>query len=317
MLRTAQDIARHVFEIESESIKNLSNLLTSDFEKAVEKIADSKGRLVVTGMGKSGHIGAKISATLASTGTPGFFLHPAEAIHGDLGMLTSDDILLIISYSGETEEIIKLIPYIKKRDITLIAMTGRADATLVRESDLFLNIAVEREACSFQLAPTSSTTAMLAMGDALAVALMEVKDFQAEHFAQFHPGGSLGRRLLTRVKDIMRTDPLPIVTPQSDFKSIVATMTSGRFGLCVVQQEGELVGLITDGDLRRALERSEKSRFVFKAEDIMSRTPRYVLPNDMAVDAEKLMIENKINSLLVMDADRLVGIIQLYDIGIL
>ena len=310
-------IAREVFEIEANAIRHLSDLLTDDFDKAVHKIVHTKGRLVVSGMGKSGHIGAKISATLASTGTLSFFMHPAEAMHGDLGMLTPDDIVLAISNSGETEEIVRIIPHIKARGISLIGMAGRAESTLARESDFFLNVAVEKEAGPDQIVPTSSTTAMLAMGDALAVALMEARGFQPENFALYHPGGSLGRRLLTRVKDIMRTRPLPIVTPQSDFKKIVSTMTSGRLGLCVVKANGKVVGLITDGDLRRALERSDRSRFDFSAEEIMTRSPRSIAPDEMAVEAERIMIERKINALIVMEDTRLVGIVQLYDIGTL
>jgi len=313
----SRKIAQNVFETEAEAVRNLSKLLTDDFDRAIEKIVQTKGRLVVSGMGKSGHIGAKISATLASTGTLSFFMHPAEAMHGDLGMLTPDDIVLAISNSGETEEIVRIIPHIRSRGITLISMAGRADSTLARESDFFFNVAVEKEAGPDQIVPTSSTTAMLAMGDALAVALMEAREFRPENFAMFHPGGSLGRRLLTRVKDLMRTKPLPVVTPKSDFKQIISTMTTGRMGLCVVQKNDQVVGLITDGDLRRALERSDRSRFDFSAEEIMTRSPRTIAPDEMAVEAERIMIKHKINALIVMDDIRLVGVVQLYDIGIL
>ncbi|WP_257839913.1 KpsF/GutQ family sugar-phosphate isomerase, partial [Campylobacter jejuni] len=207
-----------------------------------------------------GHIGAKIAATLASTGTPSFFIHPGEALHGDLGMLTPEDVLIAISNSGETEEILKIIPAIKKRKIPLIVMCGKKNSTLVKQSDIFLNIAVKKEACPLQLAPMSSTTATLVMGDALAAALMKVRNFKPDDFALFHPGGSLGRRLLTKVKDLMVSSNLPIVHPDTEFNDLVDVMTSGKLGLCVVLENEKLVGIITDGDLRRALKTSDKPR---------------------------------------------------------
>ena len=206
-----KNVAKEVMNRESESVKNLTNLLTDDFDECVKKITKSAGRLVITGMGKSGHIGKKIAATLASTGTPSFFMHPAEAIHGDLGMLTENDILLAISNSGESEEVVKLIPIVKKMNILLIGMSGNIDSTLAKHSDYFLDITIKEEACPLQLAPMSSTTVSLVMGDALAAALMIAKDFKPENFALFHPGGSLGKKLLTHVKDIMKSDNLPIV----------------------------------------------------------------------------------------------------------
>lgn len=309
------NLAKNVFDIESESILNLKNQLTEDFEKAIQAILTSKGRLVVTGMGKSGHIGVKISATLASTGTPSFFMHPAEAIHGDLGMLTSDDILLAISNSGESEEVVRIIPIVKQRGIILIGMAGNIDSTLAKNSDYFLNISIEREACPLELAPTSSTTATLAMGDALAVVLMKERDFKPEDFAMFHPGGSLGRKLLTKVKDIMHSSNLPIVKKDSSFQEIIEVITLGRLGLAVVVEEKQVIGIITDGDLRRALNHSDKPRFGLVAEEIMTKNPKIISSSEMAVEAEKYMLENTINELIVLDNNQLVGIVQLFDTG--
>jgi len=309
------DIAKNVFKVEAEAVKNLSNLLNEDFNQSIENILQSKGRLVITGMGKSGHIGVKIAATLASTGTPSFFMHPAEAIHGDLGMLTKDDILLAISSSGESEEIVKIIPLVKRMGITLIGMAGKVNSTLAKESKYFLNIAIEKEACPLQLAPMSSTTATLAMGDALAAALMEARNFKPEEFAMYHPGGSLGKKLLTKVKDIMRFKNLPIVTSQSKFQEIIHTMTSGKLGLCIVLDDKKINGIITDGDLRRVLEIIDKPIFELMAQDIMTLSPLVISQYEMAIDAEEFMLKNKINDLLVVDDGLLCGVVQLFDTG--
>ncbi|EAJ5686843.1 KpsF/GutQ family sugar-phosphate isomerase [Campylobacter lari] len=308
-------IAKEVFEIESKTILDLCDNLDEDFNKAVELILSSKGRCVISGMGKSGHIGAKIAATLASTGTPSFFMHPGEALHGDLGMLTSEDVLLAISNSGETEEVLKLIPVIKKRKIPLIVMAGNQNSTLAKQADIFINIAVKKEACPLQLAPTSSTTATLAMGDAIAVALMRARNFRPDDFALFHPGGSLGRKLLTRVGDLMVSNNLPIVSPESEFNELVDVMTSGKLGLCVVLENEKLVGIITDGDLRRALRANGKPRFDFKAKEIMSEKPKTIEASAMASEAEELMLKHKIKEIVVTQDEKIVGIIQLYAIG--
>ena len=221
-------IAKEVFEIEAEAIRNLSENLDHNFSKAIKLILDIKGRCIISGMGKSGHIGAKIAATLASTGTPSFFMHPGEALHGDLGMITSEDVLIAISNSGETEELLKIIPAVKRRQIPLIAMSGNVKSTLAKQAEIFLNIAIKKEACPLQLAPMSSTTATLVMGDAIAAALMKARKFQPDDFALFHPGGSLGRKLLTKVKDLMVSKKLPIVNPQTEFNELVDVMTSGK-----------------------------------------------------------------------------------------
>ncbi|EGO4876473.1 KpsF/GutQ family sugar-phosphate isomerase [Campylobacter lari] len=308
-------IAKEVFEIESKTILDLRDNLDEGFNKAIELILSIKGRCVVSGMGKSGHIGTKIAATLASTGTPSFFMHPGEALHGDLGMLTSEDVLLAISNSGETEEVLKLIPVIKKRKILLIVMTGNQNSTLAKQADIFINIAVKKEACPLQLAPTSSTTATLAMGDAIAVALMRARKFRPDDFALFHPGGSLGRKLLTRVGDLMVSNNLPIVSPESEFNELVDVMTSGKLGLCMVLENEKLVGIITDGDLRRALRANDKPRFDFKAKEIMSESPKTIEASAMASEAEELMLKYKIKEIVVTQDEKIVGIIQLYAIG--
>lgn len=308
-------IAREVFEIEAKSIQDLALNLDENFSKSVELILRSKGRLVITGMGKSGHIGAKIAATLASTGTPSFFMHPGEALHGDLGMLTSEDVVIAISNSGETEEILKIVPAIKHRQIPLIVMAGNKKSTLVKQANVFLNIAVKKEACPLQLAPMSSTTATLVMGDALAAALMRARNFKPDDFALFHPGGSLGRKLLTKVKDLMVSKNLPIVHPNTEFNDLVDVMTSGKLGLCVVLENEKLVGIITDGDLRRALKANDKPRFDFKAKEIMSKNPKVVDANAMASEAEEIMLKYKIKEIIVEKNGKVTGIIQLYAIG--
>ncbi|MCV3482714.1 KpsF/GutQ family sugar-phosphate isomerase [Campylobacter sp. CNRCH_2014_0184h] len=308
-------IAKEVFEIESKTILDLCDNLDEGFNKVIDLILSIKGRCVVSGMGKSGHIGAKIAATLASTGTPSFFMHPGEALHGDLGMLTSEDVLLAISNSGETEEVLKLIPVIKKRKIPLIVMAGNQYSTLAKQADIFINIAVKKEACPLQLAPTSSTTATLAMGDAIAVALMRARNFRPDDFALFHPGGSLGRKLLTRVGDLMVSNNLPIVSPESEFNELVDVMTSGKLGLCIVLENEKLVGIITDGDLRRALRANDKPRFDFKAKEIMSDSPKTIEASAMASEAEELMLKHKIKEIVVTQDEKIVGIIQLYAIG--
>lgn len=307
-------IAKEVFATEARTISDLGTKLNADFEKSIELILRTKGRLVVSGMGKSGHIGAKIAATLASTGTPSFFMHPAEALHGDLGMLTNDDTLLAISNSGESEEILKIIPAIKKRGIKLIAMSGNLNSTLAKQADFVLDISVQKEACPLQLAPMSSTTATLAMGDAIAACLMKERNFKPENFALFHPGGSLGKKLLTKVSDVM-VSALPKVAEDTGFKELIDVMTSGKLGLCLVMSGEKLVGVITDGDLRRVLKASDKPSFDFIASQIMSKNPKVISADAMTTQAEELMIKHKIKELPVARAGKIVGIVQLYDIG--
>ncbi|GAB6035337.1 KpsF/GutQ family sugar-phosphate isomerase [Galenea microaerophila] len=308
-----QTIAQRVFEIEAQAIAHLSEQLDSQFDQSVEAILNTQGRVVICGMGKSGLIGKKIVATLASTGTPCFFMHPGEAFHGDLGMVTPEDIFVAISNSGETEEVIKLIPFLKDNGNTIIAMTGRPESTLAQNANFHLNIAVPQEACPHQLAPTSSTTATLVMGDALAVALMEARQFQPQDFARFHPGGSLGRKLLTRVKHEMRSQNLPFIESNTPMKEVIHTMSEGRLGLCIVDQ-GK--GIITDGDLRRHMEQDAIGLMQKTAGEIMNPNPTTIDENTKLTEAEALMNEKKITSLLVTNADKqIVGVIQIYDLN--
>ena len=310
-------LAQEVFEIEAKEIANLSHRLTDDFEKSINAILESSGKLIVSGMGKSGIIGKKIAATLASTGTPSFFLHPGEAYHGDLGMIEENDIVLLISNSGETDEVLKLIPFLKHQKNCTISMSGNNDSTLAKNTNYHLNIAVEKEACPLFLAPTSSTTATLVMGDALAVTLMKLRDFKEENFAKFHPGGSLGRRLLTTVGDVMKKHELPITNSNATIKEVIQRITEGKLGLVVVTDENRINGVITDGDIRRAMESREKEFFGLLAKNLMSLQPKVIDESEKLITASAIMSENKINSLLVVNAmNDFVGVVQMYDLGL-
>ena len=310
-------LAQEVFEIESKEIANLSKRLTDDFEKAINAILQSSGKLIVSGMGKSGIIGKKIAATLASTGTPSFFLHPGEAYHGDLGMIEENDIVLLISNSGETDEVLKLIPFLKHQKNCTISMSNNDDSTLAKNTNYHLNIAVDKEACPLFLAPTSSTTATLVMGDALAVTLMKLRDFKEENFAKFHPGGSLGRRLLTTVGDVMKKKNLPIISSQATIKEVIQRISEGKLGLVVIIDNYKIIGIITDGDIRRTMESREKDFFNLKAEDLMSNHPKLIYETDKLISASTIMSQHKINSLLVVnESNDLVGVVQVYDLGV-
>ncbi|MEN8858279.1 MAG: KpsF/GutQ family sugar-phosphate isomerase [Flavobacteriaceae bacterium] len=310
-------LAQEVFEIEAKEISNLSNRLTEDFEKAIKAILESSGKLIVSGMGKSGIIGKKIAATLASTGTPSFFLHPGEAYHGDLGMIEENDVVLLISNSGETDEVLKLIPFLKHQKNCTISMSGNDNSTLAKNTNYHLNIAVEKEACPLLLAPTSSTTATLVMGDAIAVTLMKLRNFKEENFAKFHPGGSLGRRLLTTVGDVMKKDKLPITNSEATIKEVIQKITEGKLGLVVILDKNQIKGIITDGDIRRTMESREKEFFGLNAKDLMSSHPKSIQENDKLISASNLMSENKINSLLVVnETNDFVGVVQMYDLGL-
>ena len=310
-------LAQEVFEIEAKEIANLSHRLTDDFEKSINAILESSGKLIVSGMGKSGIIGKKIAATLASTGTPSFFLHPGEAYHGDLGMIEENDVVLLISNSGETDEVLKLIPFLKHQKNCTISMSGNNDSTLAKNTNYHLNIAVEKEACPLFLAPTSSTTATLVMGDALAVTLMKLRDFKEENFAKFHPGGSLGRRLLTTVGDVMKKHELPITNSNATIKEVIQRITEGKLGLVVVTDKNGINGVITDGDIRRAMESREKEFFGLLAKNLMSLHPKLIDESEKLITASTIMSENKINSLLVVNAmNDFVGVVQMYDLGL-
>ena len=310
-----KESAVNTFRAEAEAVQSLAGQLTDDFEKAVRAILATHGKVIVTGMGKSGLVGRKIAATLASTGTPSFFLHPGEAYHGDLGMIEAGDIVLALSNSGQTDEVLRLIPYLQECGNTVIAMTGNAGSTLAKNSTYHLDVSVKSEACPLSLAPTCSTTAQLAMGDALAVALMNERGFRAEDFARFHPGGSLGRRLLTRVGDVMRSEHLPTASPSSRLGEVIITISDARMGVAVILDEGKIAGIVTDGDVRRAMLKYGARFFDITADEIMTRTPKTVSVADRLTDAEQLMQDNKIHSLIVVDRDgKLAGIVELYDL---
>ncbi|HRE75708.1 MAG TPA: KpsF/GutQ family sugar-phosphate isomerase [Flavobacteriales bacterium] len=315
MAASHRNHAREVFRIEAKAVADLSALLDASFDLAIETILRNKGRLVISGVGKSGIIARKIAATMASTGTPSLFMHPVEAFHGDLGMLKKEDVFLAISYSGETEELLRIVPFIRDRKIALLSITGNPKSTLARNSTAHLNVKVHKEACPLELAPTSSTTATLAMGDAMAVALMKARKFRSEDFAQFHPGGSLGRKLLTTVEQVMFREHLPLVTPTTTLSDVIAIMTKGRLGLAVVQVDKTVKGIITDGDLRRAMDKHKEKLFSKKASDIMTAKPRAIAKNMKLAEAEEMMSKLKIASLLVVEKNKLAGIVQLYSIN--
>jgi arabinose-5-phosphate isomerase len=302
------DVAKEVFEIESKAVLHLSDNLDDDFSGAIDSILCSKGRLIICGMGKSGIIGKKIAATLASTGTPCFFMHPGEAYHGDLGMVTPEDVFLALSYSGETDEVIKLIPFLIDNDNILISMTGNSNSTLALSSRFHLNVAVEKEACPLQLAPTASTTATLAMGDALAVTLMKTRDFQPENFARFHPGGTLGRRLLSRVENEMVSEKLPFIDGDAGILDLIQTISQGALGICIVN--GNEVGIVTDGDLRRALEMHGESIFNKSVKDIMTLEPAAAAVGTRMEDALILMDKLKVTTLLITKEKTIVGVLK-------
>jgi arabinose-5-phosphate isomerase len=308
--------ARTVLDIEAEAIISLKDRLDVSFQRAIELILNCRGRVVVCGIGKSGHVGRKIASTLASTGTPAFFVHAAEASHGDLGMITRDDLFIAVSNSGESAELLVIVPLIKRRGAKLIALTGRLDSSLGAEADVSLFASAEKEACPLNLAPTASTTAALALGDAIAVALMKARGFSDRDFASSHPGGKLGRQLLTHVRDVMRTgDVLPHVDERAMLSEALLEMTRGRMGItAILDGLDRVIGIFTDGDLRRALPRIKDFHSTPIAQ-IMTRSPRTVTPAQLAVEAVQVMEQYKVNHLLVVDAnDRLVGALNMHDL---
>lgn len=297
---------------EAQALLELIPSINADFDRAIDIILTCKGKLIVTGVGKSGHIGAKIAATLSSTGTPSFFMNSLDAYHGDLGMITCDDVVLAISHSGHTDELLRFIPILQERHVPIIGMSGNPQSLLAQYSDVHLNICVEHEACPLDLAPTSSTTATLAMGDALACALMVARNFQASDFAQFHPGGTLGKRLLTKASEVMLSEELPTVPPSMRLGEAVIHVSRGRLGLVVVVMQDDIIqGIVTDGDVRRAMERSQANFFNLTVADIMSRQPKIVSPAARISEIEALMHANKIHSVLVADDEKhLLGIVD-------
>jgi arabinose-5-phosphate isomerase len=310
------DTARRVLRIEAQSIQDVLARLDATFEKAVDILFACKGRVVVTGMGKSGLVSRKISATLSSTGTPSFFLHPAEAVHGDLGMLAKGDAMLAVSYSGETEEIIRLLEALKRLEIPLVTLTGRIDSTLAGASEVTLDVSVKEEACSLNLAPTASTTVAMAVGDALAVSLLERRDFHHDDFAALHPAGRLGRKLL-RVEHVMHTgDALPRVSPDSTMPDVIHEMSAKGLGMTTIMQpDGRLAGILTDGDLRRLMEKHRGATLEINASAAMTRNPQTIGPHVLASEALNVMEKRKITSIVVVDeAKAVLGVVHLHDL---
>ncbi len=311
---------RRVIRIEAEALSALEKRIDGHFVVAVKFCHDCKGRVVIIGMGKSGHIGKKISATMASTGTPAFFLHPSEGIHGDLGMISRDDVVLTISNSGETEEILRILPAIKRLDLKLITMTGKIDSSLAKASDIVLDVSVREEACPLGLAPTASTTTALAMGDALAVALLQMKGFKKEDFAFFHPGGSLGRNLLLKVMDVMHTgEEIPTVQETTPMREVVLEMSAKKLGMTtVVTEKGTFSGVVTDGDLRRLIKdvnRGQTDIFSLPAAQVMNASPKTILSEALAAEAVHRMEIFSITSLVAVDKEGLMkGVVHLHDL---
>lgn len=310
------DLAKEVLQIEADAIRRLTERIGSDFEKAVHLLLTCKGHVVVTGMGKSGAIGRKIAATLSSTGTPSLFLHPAEGVHGDLGAITPNDVVIALSYSGETDELLTILPAIKRLGVPLIVLTGNPNSTLAKAADVVLDVSVEREACPLNLAPTASAAVMLAMGDALALAAMKARRFTQEDFARLHPAGALGRRLLLRVRDLMRTgERLALVHFREPTKAAFAAITKARAGACViVDDKGKLCGIVTDGDLRRALLR-DVNLFNAPVTEVMTRSPKIIHPDALATEALRLMQNYQIDDLPVVDeSGHPIGMLDVQDL---
>jgi arabinose-5-phosphate isomerase len=308
-----KDYAIQCFKDEAAAVLGLTEKLDDKFEQAVELMYDCKGKVIVTGVGKSGHIGAKIAATLSSTGTPSFFINPLDVFHGDLGVMTPDDVVLAISNSGQTDELLRFIPMVLQMHIPIIGMSGHPDSLLAKYSTCHLNVGVEKEACPLNLAPTSSTMAQLAMGDALAIALIEKHNFQPRDFAQFHPGGELGKRLLTTAQDVMRTEDMPILPPEMHLGEAIILVSKGKLGLGIAMVNDKIEGLITDGDIRRAMEKWQAEFFDRTVSDIMTRTPKTVKADTKITEIQKIMNKYKVHSVLVVDNDNhLLGVVDHY-----
>lgn len=312
-LTHVREYAVQCIKDEAQAVMELLPQLDDNFDKAVALMYGCHGKVIVTGVGKSGHIGAKIAATLSSTGTPSFFINPLDVYHGDLGVMTKDDVVLAISYSGQTDELLRFIPMVLHMNIPIIGMSGNPGSLLAKYSTVHLHVQVEKEACPLNLAPTSSTTATLVMGDALAVALMRVRDFKPRDFAQFHPGGELGKRLLTTAYDVMRTDDMPVVSPTMHLGEAIIHVSKCKLGLAVAVVDDKIVGLITDGDIRRAMEKWQAEFFDRTVSDIMTRTPKVVSPQTKISDIQNIMNKYKIHSVLVVDDNnRLLGVVDHY-----
>ena len=308
-----RDYAIQCIKDEAEALLGLIPQIDDNFDNAVELIFRCHGKVIVTGVGKSGHIGAKIAATLSSTGTPSFFINPLDVFHGDLGVMTKDDVVLAISNSGQTDELLRFIPMVLHMDIPIVGMSGNPSSLLAKYSTYHINVSVKKEACPLNLAPTSSTTATLAMGDALAVALMEKRNFRPQDFAQFHPGGELGKRLLTTAGDVMRTEELPLITPDMHLGEAIIQVSKCKLGLGIAQKNGEIAGLITDGDIRRAMEKWKAQFFDKTVADIMTTRPKTVTTGTKISDVQGIMNRYKIHSVLVTDGhNHLMGVVDHY-----
>ena len=299
---------------EAQALLDLIPQLDENFERAVDLIYHCRGKVIVTGVGKSGNIGAKIAATLSSTGTPAFFINPLDAYHGDLGVMTSDDVVLALSNSGHTDELLRFVPMLLHMNVPIIGMSRNPNSLLAKYSTVHIQVKVDHEACPLNLAPTSSTTAVLAMGDALAVALMQVRDFRPRDFAQFHPGGELGKRLLTTAEDVMRTDDLPIISQDMHLGEAIIEVSKGKLGLGIsLDDEGRVIGILTDGDIRRAMERWQEQFFNRTVSDIMTRNPQIVTPQTKVTEIQRVMHLHKIHSVLVCNKqNKLLGIVDSY-----
>ena len=310
---TTREYAIQCIKDEAQALLDLIPKLDENFDEAVGMIFHCHGKVIVTGVGKSGHIGAKIAATLSSTGTPSFFTNPLDVYHGDLGVMTKDDIVLAISNSGQTDELLRFLPMVLHMQIPIVAMSGNPRSLLAKYATCHLNVSVSKEACPLNLAPTSSTTATLAMGDALAVALMEKRNFQPKDFAQFHPGGELGKRLLTTAQDVMISDHLPVITPEMNLGDAIIAVSQGKLGLGVAERDGVIAGLITDGDIRRAMERWKAESFNKTVADIMTVHPKTVSPHAKISDIQQIMNRHKVHSVLVVDEENhLLGVVDHY-----
>ncbi len=309
----ARDYAIQCIKDEAEALMGLIPQIDDNFDNAVELIFRCHGKVIVTGVGKSGHIGAKIAATLSSTGTPSFFINPLDVFHGDLGVMTKDDVVLAISNSGLTDELLRFIPMVLHMEIPIVGMSGNPSSLLAKYSTYHINVSVSKEACPLNLAPTSSTTATLAMGDAMAVALMEKRNFKPQDFAQFHPGGELGKRLLTTAGDVMRTEEMPVITPEMHLGDAIIHVSKGKLGLGIAERDGEIAGLITDGDIRRAMEKWKAQFFDKTVADIMTTRPKTVSTDTKISEVQNIMSRYKIHSVLVADKhNHLLGVVDHY-----
>ena len=312
-LKEVRAYAIQCLKDEAEALIDLIPQLDENFDRAVEMMYRCRGKIIVTGVGKSGNIGAKIAATLSSTGTPAFFINPLDAYHGDLGVMTPDDIVLALSNSGQTDELLRFIPMVLHMHVPIIGMSGNPNSLLAKYSNVHIKVWVKKEACPLNLAPTSSTTAVLAMGDALAVALMQVRDFRPKDFAQFHPGGELGKRLLTTAEDVMRSNELPVIPQDMHLGEAIIHVSKGKLGLGVALIDNKVTGLITDGDIRRAMERWQAHFFDKTVSDIMTRKPKSVSPDTKITEIQRMMHEYKIHTVLVVDGENhLLGVVDHY-----